>query len=311
MIRIFANETSFDFLNKRKIAYAFSLVITLISLWSIYANSLNFGIDFSGGLLLEVKSIEGKADISALRENLGKLGMGDMALQSIGEDGTEVIIRAQISEDEAAQAKQLETIREALGSKYEERRVEMVGPQVGAELINDGIMAVVIAVVGITLYIWFRFEFPFALGAMISLVHDVLSTVGIYSLLQIDFSLTTVAAILTLAGYSINDTVVNYDRVRENLRKYKKMPVVDLLNKSVNEMLARTFLTSGTTLLTVVALFVLGGDALKSFSFALLWGIIFGTYSSVYIAMAILLFFDLRKVTAPVGPYEKTEEKEE
>ena len=185
-------------------------------------------------------------------------------------------------------------IKQTLGNQYEYRRIDLVGPQVGGELKKDGVIASVIAILAITAYIWFRFEWQFALGAILGLVHDVVVTVGLLSLFQMDFSLTTVAAILTLAGYSVNDTVVTYDRIRENLRKYKKMKQIDLLNKSINDILSRTILTGLTTLFAALALLIWGGDTLRSFAFTIFFGVIIGTYSSIYVSTVFLSLFDLR-----------------
>ncbi len=190
--------------------------------------------------------------------------------------------------------KAVNAIKQILGDQYEYRRIELVGPQVGGELKKAGIIASLIAVLAITLYIWFRFEWQFALGAMVGLIHDLITTVGLLSLFDFDISLTTVAAVLTLAGYSVNDTVVNYDRIRENLRKYKKMPQYELLNKSINDIFSRTILTGLTTLLASVALFAFGGDTLRSFSFTIVWGVIVGTYSSIYVSSTMLNLFNLR-----------------
>ena len=303
-------ETHFDFISKKIYAYVFSITLILLSVSLLFAKGLNWGIDFSGGVLIEVKS-EKEVDLASIRSILSNLNLGEIGLQSMGDDNQEIMIRAQLAgDDEKAQVKALETIKEALGEGYDYRRVEIVGPRVGSELIKSGILAVVLSVIGITAYIWFRFEFPFAIAAMISLIHDVIIIIGSFALFQFDFSLTTVAAILTVAGYSINDTVVNFDRVRENLKKHKKMPIIELLNLSINDMLSRTILTSSTTLFTVLAIFLLGGEALASFSFALILGIFFGTFSSVYIAMPILLSFDLRKVAAPVGPYDRVDNRQ-
>ena len=206
------------------------------------------------------------------------------------------MIRAQAKNlDEKEQMNAVNEIKNILGSEYEYRKVELVGPQVGDELKRAGIIASVIAILAITAYIWFRFEWQFALGGMLGLIHDIVITVGLLSLFGMDFSLTTVAAILTLAGYSVNDTVVTYDRIRENLRKYKKMPQFDLLNKSVNDIFSRTILTGLTTMLASLSLLIWGGDVLRSFSFTLVWGILIGTYSSIYVSAVILNLFDLRK----------------
>ena len=285
-------DTNIDFMKARKIAYAASIIMVLLS---CYFMIFNYGIDFSGGILMEVKS-EHKIDANEVRKQLSGIGLDELTLQTIGENGDEMQIRTQTDDNsEDAQRIAIVKIKEALGSGYEYRRVESVGPQVGDELKRAGVVASLIAILAICAYIWFRFEWQFAFGALVGLFHDVLITIGLLSLFNFDISLTTVAAVLTLAGYSVNDKVVTYDRIRENLRKYKKMSQYDLLNKSVNDILSRTILTGLTTIFASAALFVFGGEALRSFSFTILWGVIIGTYSSVYIASAVLNLFDLRK----------------
>lgn len=288
-------DTNIDFMKARKIAYAASIIMVLLSCYFMIFKGFNYGIDFSGGILMEVKS-DHKIDPNEVRKQLSGIGLDELTLQTIGENGDEMQIRTQTDDNsEDAQRIAIVKIKEALGSGYEYRRVESVGPQVGDELKRAGVVASLIAILAICAYIWFRFEWQFAFGALVGLFHDVLITVGLLSLFNFDISLTTVAAVLTLAGYSVNDKVVTYDRIRENLRKYKKMSQYDLLNKSVNDILSRTILTGLTTIFASAALFVFGGEALRSFSFTILWGVIIGTYSSVYIASAVLNLFDLRK----------------
>ena len=288
-------DTNIDFMKARKIAYAASIIMVLLSCYFMVFKGFNYGIDFFGGILMEVKS-DHKIDPNEVRKQLSGIGLDELTLQTIGENGDEMQIRTQTDDNsEDAQRIAVVKIKEALGSGYEYRRVESVGPQVGDELKRAGVVASLIAILAICAYIWFRFEWQFAFGALVGLFHDVLITVGLLSLFDFDVSLTTVAAVLTLAGYSVNDKVVTYDRIRENLRKYKKMPQYDLLNKSVNDILSRTILTGLTTIFASASLFVFGGEALRSFSFTILWGVIIGTYSSVYIASAVLNLFDLRK----------------
>ncbi len=287
-------DTNIDFMKSKNITYAISATLLILSIICIVFKGFNFGIDFSGGILMEIKS-DKVIDVEQMRKDLSHLDIDDLNLQAMGEDGTELVIRAQAKElDEKAQMNVVNQIKETLGSAYEYRRIDLVGPQVGGELKKDGVIASVIAILAITAYIWFRFEWQFALGAILGLVHDVIVTVGLLSLFQMDFSLTTVAAILTLAGYSVNDTVVTYDRIRENLRKYKKMKQVDLLNKSINDILSRTILTGLTTLFAALALFIWGGDTLRSFAFTIFFGVIIGTYSSIYVSTVFLSLFDLR-----------------
>lgn len=297
MIKIFSwvtKDTNFDFMKTKKITFAVSTIMVLLSIICIAVKGFNFGIDFSGGILMEIKSPE-KINVEELRSELGVLDIDDLNLQAIGEEGNEIVIRAQAKDlDEKAQMGIINKIKETLGAKYEYRRIDLVGPQVGDELKKDGIIASVLAVLAITAYVWFRFEWQFALGSIIGLVHDIIVTCGLLSFFGLDFSLTTVAAVLTLAGYSVNDTVVTYDRIRENLAKFKKMNQTDLLNKSLNDILSRTFLTGLTTMFAALALLIWGGDTLRSFAFTIFWGVIVGTYSSIYVSTAFLTPFDLR-----------------
>ena len=287
-------DTTIDFMRGRKLGYVLSILMVVLSCACIAVKGFNYGIDFSGGILMEIKANQ-KIDVEAMGKTLSHVDLDEINLQTIGENGDEVMIRAQAKDmNEKEQMAAVNSIKSTLGSSYEYRRVELVGPQVGDELKVDGIVASVIAVFAISLYIWFRFEWQFALGAMIGLIHDLITIVGLLSFFDLDFSLTTVAAILTLAGYSVNDTVVTYDRIRENLRKFKKMNQYDLLNKSINDIFSRTILTGLTTLLAALALFVFGGDTLRSFSFVIVWGVIVGTYSSIYVSATFLNLFDLR-----------------
>ncbi|HCU59286.1 MAG TPA: protein translocase subunit SecF [Alphaproteobacteria bacterium] len=288
-------DTNIDFLKPRKWTYTASILLILASFYLMFFHGFNYGIDFSGGVLMEIKS-ENKINVEEIRQKLAVLDLDELTLQSVGEEGNELSIRAQADNaNEESQRIAVVKIKEILGNGYEYRRVESVGPQVGDELKRAGIISSLIAILAICAYVWFRFEWQFALGALLGLFHDIIITVGCLSLFDFDISLTTVAAILTLAGYSVNDTVVNYDRIRENLRKYKKMSQYDLINKSVNDIFSRTILTGLTTLCAAIALFAFGGDALRSFSFVILFGVIIGTYSSIYISCVFLNVFDLRK----------------
>ena len=297
-MRIFnwiTKDTNIDFMGARKITYALTTLLLVLSVISMAVKGFNYGIDFSGGILMEISDDE-VINLDELRGKLDHLKIGEVNLQTIGESGKEVMIRAQAQGlDEKSQMAAIREIKEIIGTGVEYNKIELVGPQVGDELKKAGVIASVIAVLGITLYIWVRFEWQFALGAMLGLVHDLIVTVGLLSLFGMDFSLTTIAAILTLAGYSVNDTVVTYDRIRENLRKYKSMPQYELLNKSINDIFSRTLLTGMTTLLAAISLFIFGGEALRSFSFTILWGVIIGTYSSIYVSAVLLNFVDLRK----------------
>lgn len=289
-------ETNIDFLRGRKIAYALSALLIVASVVSIAVRGFNYGIDFSGGVLIEVRSKNGPVDVDKVRDELSGLKLDELNLQSVGEAKDELMIRAQANNnmDEESQRIAVNEIKKTLNDDFTFERVESVGPQVGDELKVSGILASVFAILAISLYIWFRFEWKFAIGACIGLFHDIFITVGLLSILHFDFSLTTIAAILTLAGYSVNDTVVTYDRIRENLQKYKKMSQYDLLNKSVNDIFSRTILTGVTTFFASLALLVFGGEALRSFAFVISAGVIIGTFSSIYICVPVLNLFDLR-----------------
>ncbi|TMJ25067.1 MAG: protein translocase subunit SecF [Alphaproteobacteria bacterium] len=365
-------RTSFDFLGKRKIALLLSTVINLAALVGVFVFGLNFGIDFEGGIALQVRAKQGEVHLDDLRSTLGNLGVGEVSLQAFGDNRT-ALIRVQRQEGDARcvahadnvmkrragqgwsvkqgpsdtgdvvfgapggldaagwreavsqvgltiQERQLprantntaridmsveqraewcqqvaiKLVEDTISGQYELRGTEAVGPKVGEELMHSGIWAVVATLGAIAVYVWVRFEWQFGVGALIALLHDVLSTVGIFVLFRLDFSLTALAALLTIAGYSINDTVVIFDRVRENMRRYKKMGLIELLNFSINETLARTFMTAGTVFVAVLALVLFGGPVLYSFSIAMLWGVIVGTYSSIWIASAALVYMKLR-----------------
>lgn len=291
--RLIPDTTDIPFLRWRKGLFAFSAALAVISVVLLFAKGLNFGIDFEGGILLEVGT-ERPADIGDMRVTLGDLGLGEVTLQEFGSD-TEVLIRIERQPGDAeAQQVAITIVRQALEAKYAGeltyRRTEFVGPKVGAELIQAGVIAMILAIALMLVYIWFRFELPFAIGAIIALVHDVLLTLGMFSLFGLEFNLAIVAAILLIVGYSMNDTVVVYDRVRENLRKYKKMPLVELLNVSVNDTLSRTVMTSLTTLLALGALLIFGGEVIRDFTIAMIWGVVVGTYSSIFVAGAVLVY---------------------
>ncbi|NBC95914.1 MAG: protein translocase subunit SecF [Deinococcus-Thermus bacterium] len=293
-LRLVPRKTSIDFIGKRRFAFPVSAVLIVASILATLVLGLNFGIDFRGGILMEVRT-PGAADISQMRSTLNGLDLGEVSLQEFGSE-RDVLIRIQRQEgEEAEQIAAIEVVKQALGSDVEYRRTEFVGPTVGAELIRAGTLAVVLAMAAILVYIWFRFEWQFGVGAVVALVHDVVSTIGLFALIQHEFNLATVAALLTIAGYSINDTVVVFDRVRENLRRYKKATMIEVLNRSLNETLARTVMTSLTTLLALAALYVFGGAIIRDFAFALIWGVVIGTYSSVFVAVPLLLYMNIRR----------------
>jgi preprotein translocase subunit SecF len=279
-----------DFMAWHRLGFAVSILLTLSSIVLFLTVGLNYGIDFIGGTLIEVRSTAGSADLGEMRQKLDALHLGEPSLQGFGPP-TDVLIRLPRQPGgDAAQERAVQQVREALGSAVEYRRVEVVGPSVGSELIRAGVIATVLALFAIAAYIWFRFEWQFGIGGMISTLHDVLTTVGLFALLQLEFNLTTLAAILTIAGYSVNDTVVIYDRIRESLRKYPRMPFRELINLALNETLSRTILTVSTVALAVLALLFLGGPVLRGFSIAMLWGVVVGTYSSLFIAAPVLYY---------------------
>jgi preprotein translocase SecF subunit len=297
--RFIPDRTNIPFVRYQRLGYALSGVLIVISLLLLPTKGLNFGIDFQGGILIEVRVPGPAADLGAMRATLGNLGLGEVALQEFGEP-TVVLIRIERQAGgEEAQLAAVDRVKATLAERFGEdvsyRRVEFVGPKVSGDLFWAGTQAVLYALIAILAYIWFRFEWQFAIGAIIALIHDVILTLGIFSLLGLEFNLSTVAALLTIVGYSLNDTVVIYDRVRENLRRYKTMALADLIDRSINETLARTVMTSLTTLLALIALFLFGGPVIRGFTFAMIWGVVVGTYSTVYIASPLLLHLNLRR----------------
>lgn len=292
--------TRLPIMELRRICIGISWVMAVLALAILFTRGLNFGIDFKGGSLFEVRQTSGTVDIAKVRDTLGHLGLGEVQIQSLDQPG-EILIRIETQKakegQNAEQAQQAVEgqLRNALGSNFEFRRTEVVGPAVSSELKRDGVIAVAFAVIGILVYVWFRFEWQFGVAAILALVHDIFITLGVFSLLRLDFGLSEVAALLTLAGYSINDTVVVFDRIRENLRRYKKMPLVELMNLSINETLSRTVLTATTTFLAVLALYLFGTEVIKGFSFAMLFGIIIGTWSSIFVASPFLLWLGVNR----------------
>ena len=291
LLRIVPDDTKFDFMRFRRISFPISAVLSIVAILLFFFHGLNFGIDFVGGTLIEIQSKTGPADLAKMRTTLGGLGLGDVQLQEFGSP-TDVLIRvAQQPGGEQAQQAAITKVREALGSDVEYRRVEVVGPRVSSELLAKSTIGLGLAIVAILVYLWFRFEWQFALGAMIANVHDLVLTIGYMSLTQIDFDLASIAALLTILGYSLNDTVVIYDRIREMLRRYKKMPIPELLNVSVNATLSRSIITHVTVTLALLSLLFFGGHAIHSFVATMIFGVVLvGTYTSVFIAAPILIY---------------------
>ena len=303
----FPHGTHINFMRFRDVCFWGSIAAIVISIGLFLTMGLNYGVDFKGGSMIEVQTKSGEAaDIQAMRGKLGGLGLGDVQIQAFGTSNDVLIrIESQPGGEEAQQAA-LRTVVDALGDGYIQRRVEVVGPAVSAELRRTGILAVAAAIMAIMAYVWFRFEWQFAVGTLLSLAHDVLVVVGVFAFFQLEFDLGIVAALLTILGYSVNDTVVVSDRIRENLRKYKRMDLGELLNLSINETLSRTILTGVTTIVVLIALFVFGGSVMRYFTFAMLLGVLVGTYSSIFIAAPILEYLGVKRETvtgekAPAG----------
>ncbi len=302
-LRLVPEQTSFDFFSRWKLWLGISGVMMIVAFVSFMLQGLNYGIDFRGGTTIRTESAT-DLDIGAYRDAITPLGLGDVLISEVFDPGFRddqhvAMIRIQAQDDqEAISAEVVQTVESALQAVVPDIKfvsVESVGPKVSGELVQTAALAVILAIGAVLIYIWLRFEWQFALGAVVALIHDVLLTIGIFSELQIKFDLAIIAALLTIVGYSLNDTVVVFDRVRENLRKYKQKPLKEVMNLSINETLSRTLMTSVTTLLALISLFVLGGDVIRGFVFAMIWGVIVGTYSSVFVASAILLFLGVKR----------------
>ena len=296
-------NTRFRFMRHSRWSLPLSVVLALLSFSLLFTRGLDLGIDFLGGTLIEVTT-PGPPDVADIRARLGGLELGDtqvnVATEFTGQQFVE--IRVQPSEDQASQDRLVPQVMGALGEGVELRSSETVGPRVSGELSRAGTIAVIVALFGILIYVWFRFEWQFAVGAVLTTIHDVALTIGLYSILQLDFDLSSIAAILTIVGYSLNDTVVIYDRIRDNLRRFKKMPLSELLDASVNQTLSRTAMTGVTTLLALASLYFFGGEVIRSFTLAMIFGVLIGTYSSVFLAAPLLIYLGLRPNTGDAVP---------
>lgn len=285
-------EYNFDFMKQAKFGYLLSALMLVVSLVSFMTQGLNYGIDFEGGVQIEATSTE-NIKMDEVRKNLGFLK--GLTIQSVGTEGKSILILAQ--PDETLNSNQLlERIKSTLGPTYSYQKVEIIGPTIGKELKDKSLLASILALLAITIYIWFRFEWPFAIGCLLALAHDMIVVVGVFSLFQIEFNMVVVAGLLSFAGYDCNDSIVTYDRIREYLKKYRKMPILELLNKGINETLSRTILTSLTTLFVVLVLLFFGGETLFGFALAMTLGTVLGTYSSIYLAVPVLQYFDIKKL---------------
>jgi preprotein translocase subunit SecF len=307
-LRIVPDNTHFDFTQFRRISFPISATLSIIAITLFFTHGLNFGIDFKGGTLLEVRAKSGNVDIAAMRGKLSTLGLGDIQLQQFGGPDEALIRVAEQPGGDAAQQEAVQKVRGALGDAVDYRRVEVVGPRVSGELLAYGMLGLMLAIFAILIYLWFRFEWQFALGAMIANVHDIVLTIGFMSISQVDFDLTSIAALLTILGYSLNDTVVIYDRIREMLRRYKKMPMPQLLNESINSTLSRSIVTHVTVTLALLALLLFGGAAIHSFTAVMMFGVVLvGTYTSIFIAAPILIYLGVgtHRADAPDTPSKK------
>lgn len=297
-------HTKLDFLGKKWWAFGFSTILMVLTIVLLFTRGLNLGIDFTGGILIEAE-FKQAPDLASMRHVLKETGIGEISLQTFGKP-TNVMIRVgQEAAEESVRGKIVDLVKakisESVSKDVEYRRVDYVGPKVGGELIRGGFVALMLSFASIMVYIWFRFEWQYGIGGIVALIHDAWLTIGFFSLTQLEFDLSSIAAVLTIIGYSINDSVVIYDRIRENLRKYKKMPIDELLNLSINDTLSRTILTVSTVLVAVLVLIVVGGEVIRSFSLSTFFGIFIGTYSSIYISAPILIFLKLRRDGEPAA----------
>jgi preprotein translocase SecF subunit len=296
-IKLIPAETKIDFIGKKYIAFVLSAILIATTVIAVATRGLNYGIDFTGGILIEAE-FEGLVDLADMRTVLKQANIGDISLQTFGEQNNILIRVGHSSENSDQRLTYINKIKQVIGDNFsgnvDYRKVDYVGPKVGSELVKSGVISVLIALVAIMLYVWFRFEWQYGVGAIAALFHDAILMIGFFSVTQLEFNLSSFAAILTVIGYSINDSVVIFDRIRENMRKYKKLTMSVLLNLSVNDTLSRTIVTSLTTVLPLISLVIFGGEIIKSFSLAALFGIIIGTYSSIYISAPILIYMNLR-----------------
>lgn len=298
LLKLLPQETKIDFLGMRRIAAVVSILLGIGSIVLFAVNSLNYGIDFKGGITVEVGYADKAVPLDEVRSIMATLNLGEVSVKQFDSDRDVLIRIERQTGDDKAQSAAMGTIKDTLSAALPDliyKQGNIIGPVVSEELKQDGALAVTFAVLAVLVYIWFRFEWQFGLGAVIALLHDVILTVGFFALSRLEFNLTIIAALLTIVGYSLNDTVVVYDRVRENIRKFRKMDMKDVLNLSLNQTLSRTLMTSLTTLLALLSLFFLGGEAIRGFTAAMIWGVVIGTYSSIFVASPLLLFFNIRR----------------
>ncbi len=298
-LRFIPDDTKFKFMKFRAWSFPFSAVLSVFTVLVFFGIGMNFGIDFKGGTLVELQARAGNADIADVRARSNALGFGSIEVAEFGSP-RELLLRVELqtaptaAEQERAQQNVVAKLRETFEIAYEFRRVEVVGPRVSGELVQNGTIGVIVAILGVLIYLWFRFEWQFAVGAVIATLHDIVLTIGFFVVMQLTFDMTSIAVILTILGYSLNDTVVVYDRIREMLRKYKKLPLAEVIDISINATLSRTVITATTTFLAMTAMAIFGGEVLRSFSLAMIFGIVIGTYSSIFIAAPILIYLGLK-----------------
>ena len=298
-LRFIKDDTKFPFMGFRSVSFPLSALLSVLTVLAFFSFGVNFGIDFKGGTLVELQAKGSVANISSVRERSNALGFGSIEVAEFGSP-RELLLRVELqtapttAEQERAQQNVVTKLRETFGNDYEFRRVEVVGPRVSGELVQNGTIGVIFGIIGVLIYLWFRFEWQFAVGAVIATLHDIVLTIGFFVVMQLTFDMTSIAVILTILGYSLNDTVVVYDRIREMLRKYKKLSLTDVIDIAVNATLSRTVITATTTFLAMLAMAIFGGEVLQSFSLAMLFGIVIGTYSSIFIAAPILIYLGLK-----------------
>ena len=294
LLRLTPENTKFGFMRFRRVSYPFSAFMSIVSVVLFLTVGMNFGIDFAGGTLMELRSTKGAPDLAQLRALGDRLSLGEVEVQAFGNSNDLTMrIRVQPGGDAAQQAA-VEKVKAAVGADYEFRRVEVVGPRVSGELVQSGTLGVVLSIVAVLTYLWFRFEWQFAIAAVIATMHDLLLTVGFFSLTQLEFNTTSIAAILTIVGYSLNETVVVLDRIREMMRKYKRMPIPEMIDVSINAVLPRTLMTATTVFLALLSLVLWGGHVIQSFSLAMMWGLFVAVYSSIFICSPILIYLGVR-----------------
>lgn len=297
--RFIPDDTKFGFMQFRSVSFPFSAVLSVLTVLVFFGIGVNFGIDFKGGTLVELQAKAERANIEDVRARSNALGFGSIEVQEFGTP-RELLLRVELqvaptpAEQERAQQNVVTRLKETFQNDYEFRRVEVVGPRVSNELVQNGTIGVIVGIIGVLLYLWFRFEWQFAVGAVVATLHDIVLTVGFFVVMQLTFDMTSIAVILTILGYSLNDTVVVYDRIREMMRKYKKLTLADTIDIAINATLSRTVITATTTFLAMLAMSIFGGEVLRSFSLAMLFGIVIGTYSSIFIAAPILIYLGVK-----------------